>query len=191
MSFDEAEAQLERDLRSVGTLLAPHLKSGLLQIFSTRTRGYNVDVQFGELRDRVNEHNPRCLVVDPFSALAAKLAHRASADAPHQFLDFLKARGITVVNTSLIDGLDIDGATATVISAIADTWIHLSYVVQNGERNRALTVVKSRGTEHSNQVRELTLSSQCVDLTDVFVVKGEPLMGVARFDREQEARACR
>ena len=47
-------------------------------------------------------------------------------------------------------------------------------------------VVKSRGTGHSNQVRELTLSDEGVTLTDVFVAQGKVLMGVARWEWEQE-----
>ena len=190
VSFDEGAAQIVRNLQSVGIRLGPHLKSGLLKMYSTRTRGPNVEDQFGELRDQIREHNPRCLVIDPLSALSSKLAHIASADAAQQFLDFLKGEGITVVNTSLMDGLNTDEATATGISTIADTWIHVSYVVQDGERNRALTIVKSRGTGHSNQVRELTLSNEGVSLTDVFIAQGKVLMGVARWEWEQEQQAA-
>lgn len=189
MSFDEGANQIVRNLRSVGIDLAPHLKSGLLGMYSTRTRGPNIEDQFADLRARVRAHNPRCLVIDPLSALSTKMAHVASADSAQQFLDFLKGDGITVVNTSLMEGLKSDEATATGISTIADTWIHLSYVVQDGERNRALTIVKSRGTGHSNQVRELTLSDEGVSLTDVFMAQGKALMGVARWEWEQEERA--
>ena len=190
VSFDEGAAQIVRNLRSVSVQLAPHVKSGLLKMYSTRTRGPNVEDQFGELRAQVREHNPRCLVIDPLSALSSKLAHIASADSAQQFLDFLKGEGITVVNTSLMDGLNTDEATATGISTISDTWIHVSYVVQDGERNRALTIVKSRGTGHSNQVRELTLSNEGVSLTDVFIAQGKVLMGVARWEWEQEQQAA-
>ena len=189
VSFDEGANQIVRNLRSVGIDLAPHVASGLLGMYSTRTRGPNIEDQFADLRARVRAHNPRCLVIDPLSALSTKLAHLASADAAQQFLDFLKGEGITVVNTSLMDGLNTDEATTTGISTIADTWIHLSYVVQDGERNRALTIVKSRGTGHSNQVRELTLSDDGVTLTDVFMAQGKALMGVARWEWEQEQRA--
>jgi circadian clock protein KaiC len=154
-------------------------------MYSTRTRGPNVEDQYFALREQVRLHNPSCLVIDPLSALSTKLSHLASADAAQQFLDFLKSEGITVVNTSLMDGLSTDEATATGISTIADTWIHLSYVVQDGERNRALTIVKSRGTGHSNQVRELSLSDEGVSLTDVFIAQGKVLMGVARWEWEQ------
>ena len=189
VSFDEGAAQIVRNLRSVGILLAPHLKTGLLKMYSMRTRGPNVEDQFGALRAQVRAHNPRCLVIDPLSALSTKLSHVASADAAQQFLDYLKGEGITVVNTSLMDGLSTDEATATGISTIVDTWIHVSYVVQDGERNRALTIVKSRGTGHSNQVRELTLSDEGVTLTDVFIAQGKVLMGVARWEWEQEQQA--
>jgi circadian clock protein KaiC len=189
VSFDEGADQIVRNLRSVGIHLASHVKSGVLAMYSTRTRGPNVEDQFAALRARVLAHRTRCLIIDPLSALSTKLSHLASADAAQQFLDFLKVHGITVLNTSLMDGLSTDEATATGISTIADTWIHLSYVVQDGERNRALTIVKSRGTGHSNQVRELTLSNDGVTLTDVFVAQGKVLMGVARWEWEQEELA--
>ena len=190
VSFDEGAAQIVRNLSSVGVSLAPHLRSGLLKMYSTRTRGANVEDQFGSLRDMVRAHKPRCLVIDPLSALSTKLAHIASADAAQQFLDFLKMEVITVVNTTLMEGLSTAEATATGISTIADTWIHVSYVVHDGERNRALSIVKSRGTGHSNQVRELTLSDSGVTLTDVFIAQGKVLMGVARWEWEQQERAA-
>jgi circadian clock protein KaiC len=147
VSFDEGAAQIVRNLTSVGIRLEAHVKSGLLRMYSTRTRGPNIEDQFGALRAKVREHNPRCLVIDPLSALSTK------------------------------------------VSTIADTWIHLSYIVQDGERNRALTIVKSRGTGHSNQVRELTLADTGATLTDVFVAQGKVLMGVARFEWEQQEQA--
>jgi circadian clock protein KaiC len=189
VSFDEGGAQIARNLQSVGIQLAPYLESGVLKMYSTRTRGPNIEEQFGILRAKVRQVNPRCLVIDPMSALSAKVEHLASADASQHFLDFLKGEGITVVNTSLEGGFTADEATATGISTIADTWIHVSYIVQDGERNRALTIVKSRGTGHSNQVRELTLSDEGVSLTDVFVAQGKVLMGVARWEWEQEENA--
>ena len=189
VSFDEGPQQIVRNLGSVGVTLGRHLKSGILRMYSTRTRGPNVEDQFSDLRARVLAFAPRCLVIDPLSALSTKLAHVASADAAQQFLDYLKGEGITVVNTSLLDGIQTSEATSAGISTVADTWIHLSYVANEGERNRALTIVKSRGTGHSNQVRELTLSDEGVTLTDVFTAQGKVLMGVARWEWEQHERA--
>jgi circadian clock protein KaiC len=103
-----------------------------------------------------------------------------------------KREGITLLCTSLLPG-DDPGAEATPlgISTVADTWIHLSYRAQQGERNRALTIVKSRGTGHSNQVRELILSEEGLSLRDVYAAGGEVLMGTLRWEKEQELQAER
>jgi len=164
VSFDEGADQIVRNLKSMKINLAPHVRSGALRIYSTRTRGPNIENQFAALRDLVHSHRPRCLVIDPLSALSTKLEHVASADAAQQFLDFLKDEHITVVSTSRLGGLGGDESTSTGVSTFADSWIHLSHVVNEGERNRALTIVKSRGTGHSNHVRELTLSDRGVSL---------------------------
>jgi circadian clock protein KaiC len=74
------------------------------------------------------------------------------------------------------------------VSTIADTWIHLSFKVQMGERNRLLTIVKCRGTGHSRQARELVLSDEGVTLSDVYVVGGEVLMGTLRWEKEEASR---
>jgi circadian clock protein KaiC len=74
------------------------------------------------------------------------------------------------------------------ISTIADSWIHLAYVIRGGERNRTLTVVKSRGMAHSNQVRELILSKNGITLADVYTAGGEVLVGTARWEHEARMR---
>ena len=104
----------------------------------------------------------------------------------HRSLRLCKMKGITVVCTSLMEGNHPEAeATPIQISTIADTWIHLSHMPQGGERNRALTIVKSRGTHHSNQVRELLLSDEGVTLANVYAVGGEVLMGTLRWEKEQ------
>src|SRR5260370_42308461 len=75
------------------------------------------------------------------------------------------------------------------IPTIADTWIHLTKISQAGERNRALSIVKSRGMKHSNQVRELILSDQGIALADVYTAGGDVLMGTARWQKEAAEQA--
>lgn len=189
VSFDEGAEQIVRNLRSVGINLEQHTRSGVLAMWSTRSRGPNNEYQLESLRERVIAHRARCLVIDPISAMSPQVTSNVAYDATQRFLDFLKREGVTVVNSSLMDSLGVDEASAAGISTIADTWIHLSYLVQDGERNRALTIVKARGTGHSNQVRELKLSDNGIDLVDVFVGQGKVLMGVARWEWEQQERA--
>ena len=100
----------------------------------------------------------------------------------------VKNEKVTVVITAVNEGEDAGGETERQISRIADTWIHLSYLIRSGERNRALTIVKSRGTWHSNQVRELVLSAGGPRLADVYTAGGEVLMGTLRWEKEDEKR---
>jgi circadian clock protein KaiC len=89
------------------------------------------------------------------------------------------------VSTSLLQGAQpLTEETPVQISTIADTWIHLTNISQAGERNRALTIVKSRGMKHSNQVRELILSDEGIALADVYAAAGDVLMGTARWQKE-------
>src|ERR1043165_5018124 len=101
----------------------------------------------------------------------------------------VKDEGITVFITAINEGDDPSTeATDLQVSTIADTWIHLSYMIRSGERNRALTMIKSRGTWHSNQVRELILGAAGPALADVCAAGGEVLMGAVRWEKEDEER---
>jgi circadian clock protein KaiC len=189
VSFDEAAGQIQRNVRSVGIDLAPCLESGRLHMYSVRTESRGAEEHLIHLRRLMAELEPDVLVLDPISALGKTGGTIAATHASIRLLDAAKAAGITVLATSLSSTTDPDEeATQTQISTIADTWIHLAYVARGGERNRTITVVKSRGTRHSNQVRELVLSEAGVTLLDVYTAGGEVLVGTARWEREAEMR---
>ncbi|MDQ3517156.1 MAG: circadian clock protein KaiC [Gemmatimonadota bacterium] len=189
VSFDEAADQIVRNLASVGIGLQEHRDAGLLHMYSIRTEVMSAEAHFIELKKLICDLKPRCMVLDPISALAKTGGQVAAVHASLRLLDYAKAQGITVFCTSLVSNTDaLTESTITQISTIADTWIHLSYVVLAGERNRSITIVKSRGTKHSNQVRELLLSNEGITLSDVYSAGGEVLMGTARWEKEAEVR---
>jgi circadian clock protein KaiC len=189
VSFDEAAAPLVRNLRSVGIDLAPHLAAGLLDFYAVRTESRGAEEHLLDIKNRIRGSSPTVLVIDPISALGKTGGTIAASHASLRLIDFAKERGITVICTSLVHGNEpSEESTAIQISTIADTWIHVAYLVKGGERNRTLTVVKSRGMKHSNQVRELILSDAGITLTDVYTAGGEVLVGTARWEREQRQR---
>ena len=145
-----------------------------------------------QIKNLAEEHHARCLVVDPISALAKSGNKGTVHSVAERLIDWAKSAGITVVCTSLPDKAEpqLEG-TPLQISTIADTWIHLNYLVHAGERNRGLSIVKSRGTAHSNQVRELVLSSTGVTLADAYTAGGEVIMGTLRWEKERAVRAAR
>ena len=188
VSFDESGSQIVRNLRSVGIDLAPHRAAGLLEIYSTRTESRSSEDHLIGLKQRIAAFKPRNMVVDPLSALGKTGGHVAAVHASLRLLDYARALGITTVCTSLVADEPMEESTTTQISTIADTWIHLAYLIHGGERNRTLTIVKSRGMKHSNQVRELLLSKNGVTLADVFSSGGEVLVGTARWEHEMQLR---
>lgn len=189
VSFDEAASQITRNLQSVGIDLQPHCESGLLHIHSIRTEARSSEEHFLELRGLMATLEPKNVVLDPISALTKTGGHISAVHASLRLLDYARSKGITVVCTSLVASEDAFRETTSMqISTIADTWIHLAYMVRNGERNRTLTVVKSRGMAHSNQVRELILGNGGITLSDVYTAGGEVLLGTARWEYESRRR---
>jgi circadian clock protein KaiC len=190
VTFDEGTPQYVRNLRSVGLDLQSCIDAKLLTVRSVRTEARSSDEHLLAIRQMIEECEPAMLVIDPVSALAKTGGPLLAAHTSVRVMDFAKSHGITTIATSLVsseDGGDVE-ATSLQISTIADTWIHLAYIVKGGERNRTLTIVKSRGMKHSNQVRELVLSDQGISLTDVYTAGGEVLVGTARYERETEER---
>ena len=137
----------------------------------------------------VTSFDAAVVVIDPISAVMRK-EHPFAAGITEYLLTELRRRGVTMLCTSLLEGsaTGVSESTQTQISTLADTWLHLSYIATGGERNRALTIVKSRGTAHSNQIREVLLSSAGVTLEDVYTADGEVLLGSARLQKEATDR---
>jgi circadian clock protein KaiC len=189
VSFDEGADRIMRNLTSVGIQLKPHVKSGVLRMYSGRTESVAAEDQLVMLKALIREHRPRCMVIDPLSAIAKAGGLAAARSVANRFIYTAKEQKITVVVTAINEGDEPETeATDLQISTIADTWIHLSYLIRGGERNRALTIIKSRGTSHSNQVRELILTDAGPMLADVYTAGGEVLMGTLRWEKEDQER---
>src|SRR6202167_6292485 len=161
IGFDSDGTEVMRNLTSVGIHLAPYAKSGLLRMISARTITGSAETLLVRIKALAREHKARCLVIDPVSTLSKAGNELTAHGVAERLIDWSKSDGITMICTSLID--EMHGAaqigTPLQISTLADTWIHLNYLVQAGERNRGLSIIKSRGTAHSNQVRELILTN--------------------------------
>jgi circadian clock protein KaiC len=192
VGYDEGVSEIVRNLRSVNVDLAPYLESGLLQMRWVRSDSRSPEEHLILLKRFVQEQEPRCIVIDPLSALTKSGTGESVLSVVQRLLYWTKAHGVTLFCTSLLENLDPEVESSQLrISTVADTWIHLTNVAQGGERNRALTIVKSRGTGHSNQVRELVLSNEGITLANVYSAGGAVIMGTARWEREQSEEAER
>jgi circadian clock protein KaiC len=190
VSFDSDPGEIVRNLNSVNIRLQRFLKRGLLHMKSARSGESSAEVHFMRIKALSRAFKARNLIIDPVSALSNQGNELTAHSVIERLIDWVKADGLTLVSTSLLDSAAPEKeSTRLQISTVADTWIHMSYLIRAGERNRALTIIKSRGTAHSNQVRELLLQRTGLTLTDVYTAGGEVLMGTMRWEKEQAVLA--
>ncbi|MGB0127573.1 MAG: circadian clock protein KaiC [Rhodocyclaceae bacterium] len=185
-AFDESPAEIQRNLATLRIDLKEHVASGRLVMVGTRTDFCSSEEHFVRIAALVEQHQPSCIVVDPFSTLTRAGGDVLATSVARRLVGLTKCRGITLMVTALQEGASInDELNQMHVSTIADTWIHLSYHEEGGERNRALSIVKSRGSAHSKQLRELLLSAEGITLANVYASSGEVLMGTLRWEREE------
>ena len=193
VGFDSDGAEVMRNLTSVGIHLQPYVDSGILRMISARTITGSAETLLVHIKTLAKQHNARCLVIDPVFTLSKAGNEKTAHGVAERLIDWTKSDGITLICTSMLDEMSgpLDGHSPLQISTLADTWIHLNYLVQAGERNRGMSIIKSRGTAHSNQVRELILSDHGVTLADIYTAGGEVLMGTMRWEKESAERVAK
>ncbi len=188
-AYEESAAQLTRNMRSIGIDLERWVKEGLLRIHAVRPTLQGLEQHLLTMYDAVREFRPAAVVVDPISNLG--LEHNSPDLKPTlmRLIDFMKSEEVTALFTSLAsDGHGNVEWSGVGVSSLMDTWLLVRNLESNGERNRCLYILKSRGTAHSNQVREFVLTSSGIDLVDVYVSDDRVLVGSARVNRETVQR---
>jgi circadian clock protein KaiC len=189
-SFEESSSQLIRNMRSIGLDLEQWNKKKLLQFHSSRATFYGLEMHLAIIHKIVQEFQPKVVVLDPVGSLIQAGNRRDAHTMMIRLIDFLKQRGITAFVTNLTSGGESLERTDVEISSIVDTWLFMRDIELDGERNRALYVLKSRGMAHSNQLREFLLTPQGVDLLDVYVGPEGVLTGSSRLSQEAREKAA-
>src|ERR1700735_2446086 len=180
-AFEESPAQIIRNMRSIGLDLQPRVDAGLLRFEAARPSLFGLEMHLARMYREIEEFAPAAAVLDPISALRGD-----SGDVDSMLLriiDLLKKQGITAVLTNLLSVEGMDKSDAG-MSSLMDTWLSLVQLETNGERNRGIYVLKSRGMNPSNQIREYQLTSQGVKLVDAYLGGSGVLTGSARIAQE-------
>ena len=187
-AFEESPNQIVRNMLSVGINLEPWIKKGLLQIHAVRSTFYGLETHLVSMQKLVEDFKPDAVVVDPITNLMAVGEESDVKSMLTRLIDYLKGKQITAIFTNLshISGLE---QTSMEISSIMDTWILLRDIETGGERNRGIYILKSRGMEHSNQIREFLITKKGVDIVDVYLGPSGVLTGSARAIQEAADKA--
>jgi circadian clock protein KaiC len=167
IASEESPKQFIRNMRSIGINLNSWVEKGLLRFHALRSTFYSLEMHLAVWHKIINELKPQVVVVDPITTFISEGDPNEVKAMLTRVIDLLKMRQITGMFTSLTSGEHHNLEQSEVgISSIMDTWLFLRDIERNGERNRGLYVLKSRGMAHSNQIREFLLTDHGIDLVE-------------------------
>lgn len=190
LASEEGPDQIIRNMRSIGIDLGRWVKKGLLRFDATRPTFHGLEMHLLRIHKMVGEFDARHVVVDPITNYIALGDDLEVKSMLTRLIDFLKMRRVTAFFTSLTHAGDYLEQTSIGISSLMDTWLVLRDIEANGERNRGLYVIKSRGMAHSNQIREFLLTDRGAELLDVYLGAAGVLTGSARVAQEAKEKAA-
>jgi circadian clock protein KaiC len=186
-SFEESAQQLLRNLRSAGIELRSHVDDGRLHFETTRPSAYGFEMHLAHMHRELDEFDPAMVIIDPVTSFRGPTADVHALLL--RILDVLKSRGITTVFTSLTSAQSRTEQSDFGLSSLMDTWISLIDIHANGERNRGLYVLKSRGMSHSNQISEYQLTNDGIKLIEPYLGAAGVLTGSARIAQQERDKA--
>lgn len=184
-SFEESPRQILRNMRSIGIDLQPSLDSGSLEICASRPAAFGLEMHLVKMHKKIETFKPDVVIVDPISNLHTAATGDESAQMLLRLVDMLRAKCITSFLINLTYSGNLTETSGEALSSLVDTWLLLRDVESYGERNRLLYVLKSRGMQHSNQLREFVITNNGVNLIPTYLGSGGVLTGSARLAQEQ------
>ncbi|WP_236049757.1 circadian clock protein KaiC [Hymenobacter negativus] len=183
--FEESPQQLIRNMRSVGIDLAPFIENGLLHIEASRPTLNGLERHLVTIHRLVKELDPYAVVIDPITNLISVGNMAEVRSMLTRLIDFLKVSNITAVFTALVNtGVGRAEMTEEGVSSLVDTWVSVRDLEGVGERNRGLSILKSRGMAHSNQVREFIVTDHGIELLDVVIGPTGIVTGASRLTQQ-------
>jgi circadian clock protein KaiC len=192
VSYEESPKQIARNMASIGLDLQKHMKAGRLKIVAHRPTSLGLEAHLAMLHKLIIDFDPEAVVIDPVGTMSSAGEAYDAHLMLVRLIDFLKTRGVTAMLVSLTHGGKAEEATDMAISSLVDTWLLVQAIESNGERTRGIYVLKSRGMNHSNQIREFTITSRGVVLRPPYVGAEGVLTGTARAIQEaREATRAR
>jgi circadian clock protein KaiC len=186
IGFEESAHQVARNMRSVGIHLDQWVERDLLVHEAWSPSQYGIEMHLLRIHKLVDTVNPRHVIIDPVTNLMTGSVQQDVYSMLIRLMDHLKGREITAMFTSLTVNSDHLEQTDIGISSLTDTWLLCRDQELNGERNRCVYVLKSRGMAHSNQVREFIMSRDGIRLVPPYIGSDVVLTGSSR--RAQEAK---
>lgn len=179
-AFEESPRQIIRNMNSIGVDLQQYVDNGTLEFFASRPTLYGLEMHLVAMYKHINRFKPHAVVLDPITNLITVGSVSEVKSMLIRLIDFLQEEQVTVMFTALTLNNIVNEQTDEGVSSLVDAWLMVRDIEHNGERNRGMYIMKSRGMKHSNQVREFIITDKGLDLVDVYLGPDGILTGSAR-----------
>jgi circadian clock protein KaiC len=188
-AFEESPEQIIRNMHSIGIDLEKHRKKGLLKFYASRPTMYGLEMHLVMIYKLIKQFKPHTVILDPITNLISVGSVGEVKSILTRLIDFLQTEQITVMFTALTLNNIINEQTDEGVSSLVDAWLLVRDIEMNGERNRGMYIMKSRGMKHSNQVREFIITNKGLELINVFIGPDGVLTGSARAYQQLQVQA--
>ena len=169
--FDEGLGTFFARSIQLGLDPRPYLDSGQLTINHIDPAELSPGEFAQMLRDAVEQRMTRFIVIDSLNAyLQAMPGEQYLTLQMHELLSYLNQQGVTTVLVLGQHGLIGEGHTDVDLSYLSDSTVLMRFFEARGKVRRAISVMKSRTTQHATTIHELQLGEGGVRI-------GEPLEG--------------
>jgi circadian clock protein KaiC len=179
-AFEESPAQIIRNMKSINLDLQKHLKKGLLKFYASRPTMYGLEMHLVVFYKLIKEFKPKVVILDPITNLVTVGDPSQVKSILIRLIDFLQKEQITVMFTALTFPHFLQTSVDEDVASLVDTWLSVHDIEYNGERNRAIYIMKSRGMKNSNQVREFLITDNGIEIVEVTLGPAGVLVGSAR-----------
>jgi circadian clock protein KaiC len=188
--FEEhPESYVER-AQTMGFDLDAMRRAGRLDILYLRPLDLSVDEALQEISECVTRSGAARLVIDSISGFEIALAPTFRDDFREAFYRLIGT--VTALDVTVLSTMELANATEAIhvtphsISFLTDDIIAQRYIELNGQLRKVLTVVKMRGSGHSQDLRAYAITSHGIVIGDTLlgyrgIITGvpEPLPGAA------------
>jgi circadian clock protein KaiC len=179
-AFEESPEQIMRNMKSINVNLEKYVRAGLLKFHASRPTLYGLEMHLLVIYKMIKEFKPTTVILDPITNLVTIGTVSDIKSMLIRLIDYLQKEQVTVLFTALTLNTTINENTDEGVSSLVDAWLMVRDIEFNGERNRGMYIMKSRGMKHSNQVREFVINDNGLELVDVFLGPEGVLTGSAR-----------
>ncbi len=166
IGFEESQESMIENMLGPGIDLRPAIESEKLKFVTAMPEAFATEKHLILTFDAVDGFRPEHVVVDAISAFQRMGSSRAAFEFAMRLVNRCKDRGITtlLVNQSSGGVEDRQVISGLGISSIVDTILLLRFVEAGDTMRRQLLVIKSRGSRHSPNYRDFSITDRGIEL---------------------------